>query len=118
MKTLVALIMTAFLNFGMLEGNEGCNPNVIVPLSLTPNNDGIEDCFYIEFKQPPSNTKLKIFDRWGARMFETVKPNECWDGKLKDRKMPEGIYYWVISFRFTEEGEEFTCNGNFRLSRK
>ncbi|HYG50597.1 MAG TPA: gliding motility-associated C-terminal domain-containing protein [Flavobacteriales bacterium] len=116
MRIILALIMTVFLNLGMVSGDEECNPHVIVPSSLTPNGDGKNDCFYIEFKQQPSNTRLKIFDRWGTRMFETVKINECWEGKLKERKLPEGVYYWIISFRFTEDGEEFTCNGNFRLS--
>lgn len=118
MRILFALIMTAFIGLGMSRGEEECHPDVIVVKTLTPNNDGVNDCFYIEFKKAPSNIKLKIFDRWGARMFETVKHNECWDGKLKDRKMPEGVYFWIISFRFSEDSEEFTCNGSFRLSRK
>ncbi|MCX7954705.1 MAG: PKD domain-containing protein, partial [Bacteroidales bacterium] len=78
-----------------------------VPTSFTPNNDGINDEFYVMGRNiSPESFKLQIFDRWGNVVWETDKffvekdRSEAWDGRNKNGKLlPVGTYTWRVLFR-------------------
>lgn len=63
------------------------------PNSFTPNGDGINDVFV-----PVSNVvqletyEFDVFDRWGAVVYSTRKPNEGWDGTSAGEALPTGVY--------------------------
>lgn len=41
---------------------------------------------------------LKIFDRWGKKVFETTDFTKGWDGNnLKSKKADAGVYFWIVS---------------------
>lgn len=71
---------------------------IYVPNAFTPNEDGLNDFF-----QPKGfgivKYNLKIFDRWGEKIFETSSFEQGWDGKYQGRGGPiveEGVYTWLI----------------------
>jgi gliding motility-associated-like protein len=37
-----------------------------------------------------------IFDRWGAKVFSTKNPTDCWDGNVGGQPEPPGAYVFVI----------------------
>ena len=39
---------------------------------------------------------MEIFDRWGAKMFETTTPNIGWDGKVNGSAVPQGTYIYRV----------------------
>ncbi len=84
---------------------------------FTPNGDGVNDFF--RFKAPLS-TKLKsfkIYASWGALIFETTDINKGWDGKYKDKPMPEGSYYWIFEALDTYTNISYTKTGNINILR-
>ena len=68
---------------------------VFIPNAFTPNDDGVNDVFYI----PDANlTKFdfSFFDRWGNRVYHTNKSDFRWNGSAKGRTIPTGIYVFVL----------------------
>lgn len=83
---------------------EGFIPNV-----FSPNNDGLNDVFEVgglglqEFR-------MEVFNRWGQLMYESNTPQRGWNGGLGNSsdKVPDGTYYYVISYRDLCSQEPFT----------
>ncbi len=80
-----------------------------VPNVFTPNNDNINDLFFI------SSTGLKtlevdVFDRWGLKMYSWTGFLDSWDGRTKNGKMaPNGVYYYMIKYTdLKDESKEVT----------
>ena len=39
---------------------------------------------------------FRIYDRWGAQVFEGRNANDVWDGTYKGKAMPSGVYVFYI----------------------
>ena len=64
-----------------------------IPNIFTPNNDGVNDHYFIELENAAS-FEAKIFNRWGNEMISQNKINEKWDGKSASGKMSDdGVYF-------------------------
>lgn len=72
---------------------------LVIPNIFTPNDDGINDVFKISGLNKCDEYTLKIFDRWGIKMFETDSPfGTFWDGTTTSGlKTPAGVYYYVLT---------------------
>lgn len=83
-----------------LQFNGSTLPNV-----FSPNNDGINDLFFPMVELANSvkiyyfeKYNLKIFDRWGKKVFETDDFTKGWDGNnLKSKKSDTGVYFWIVT---------------------
>jgi len=86
--------------------NDGCdseakairvNENCIIPSGISPNKDGINDCFDIEWVQA---TNIQIFNRYGSKVYERSDYRNEWCGGTEDGlggdELPTGTYYYVI----------------------
>jgi gliding motility-associated-like protein len=73
------------------------NP-VYVPTVFTPNGDGKNDRFGISSTQLLQEFRLQIFNRWGECVFTTEKFFEKWDGTVKGRPLPSGVYVWTLHY--------------------
>lgn len=76
---------------------ERCDPIIFVPNSFSPNNDGINDYFYISTENI-IGIEFIIFDRWGEILFETTNQNFIWTGVYKEKALLTGIYHWMATF--------------------
>ena len=66
--------------------------DIIIPNIVTPNNDGIND--FIDFsKYRFSELQLYIYNRWGAKVFESTDPTCVWKPTEED-----GTYYYVAQY--------------------
>ena len=71
---------------------------IYVPNVFSPNNDGVNDFFQC---YPARNVEIlefemQLFNRWGAKMFETTDVNAGWNGNFKEELLNPGIYvYWI-----------------------
>lgn len=77
---------------------EACPEDLIgIPNIFTPNDDGINDVFEL-FPNPVLSeiTIFRIFNRWGAVVFETADLNETWDGMIDGEKAPSGVYMYRL----------------------
>jgi len=69
----------------------------ILPNAFTPNGDGHNDCFGIQYWAAGITIKeLDVFDRWGGKVFSTRNPSDCWDGTFKGHQEPSGAYVYVV----------------------
>ncbi|WBO86483.1 T9SS type B sorting domain-containing protein [Hymenobacter yonginensis] len=76
-------------------------PPIRIPNAFTPNGDGRDDTWQIEFiEQFPDNT-VTIFNRWGSKIFSAnnySRANE-WRGDINGQPAPVGTYYYVVVTR-------------------
>ncbi|MEN0006072.1 MAG: gliding motility-associated C-terminal domain-containing protein [Bacteroidota bacterium] len=72
--------------------------DVFVPNAFSPNDDGFNDRFGPLTDCPLFDFNMKIFDRWGALLYETDNPDDHWDGKQGGSTLGTGVYVWVIDY--------------------
>lgn len=78
----------------------GADP--VVYSGMSPNGDGVNDWFHIQFLQP--GTHVSIYNRWGDAIFETDdydmnEPSKRFEGKNKSgTEVVAGSYYYKIKF--------------------
>jgi gliding motility-associated-like protein len=88
-----------------------------IPSAFTPNNDGINDAFFVVGDQI-KEYEIWIFDRWGETVFHTQDLEEPWIGNVlgADHYAANGIYNWVVRIKgFNTDAEEF--RGTVQLMR-
>lgn len=81
---------------------------VYLPNIFSPNNDGINDVWFIgsnEFVDIIQN--IEIYDRWGEQVFlkRDILPNdpaEGWDGRLKGTRLHNGVYTYIATLMFRD----------------
>ena len=68
---------------------------LFVPTVFTPNDDEHNEVFVIKglYIEP---FYIKIFDKWGAQLFESNSIDKYWDGTFENRKVQQGSYYYQI----------------------
>ena len=70
--------------------------NLFIPTSFTPNNDGVNDVFFVQGSDiDPERFELQIFNRWGEIIFETKDIEEPWIGQVSNSGeyyVPNGTY--------------------------
>ncbi len=76
-----------------------------IPNAFSPNGDSNNDEFKIEATIPIAEFEILIFDRWGNNVFGSKDIQKGWNGKLKGRRAPIGVYVWWLRIKFE------TCNG-------
>jgi gliding motility-associated-like protein len=71
---------------------------VFVPNSFSPNGDGNNEIFIPVFSSDPGVYEIKIFDRWGEIVFESLDPTEPWIGNVNggDYFVESGVYQWIM----------------------
>lgn len=88
-----------------------------IPNSFTPNGDGLNDKFKIINIEPYHKIQtFHIYNRYGQLVFETMNPEEGWDGKLNGKNAELGVYMYHIQIAMPN-GEIRTYNGDITLLR-
>ena len=68
---------------------------LFIPTAFTPNDDEHNELFVI--KGISVNTyNIKIFNRWGDKLFESDDINKFWDGTFENNKVEQATYYYSI----------------------
>ena len=69
-----------------------CVPNV-----FTPNNDQMNDFWNLEQAYLYSDSEIKVWGRFGRKVFESIGYENPWDGKTENgNDVPDGVYYYHI----------------------
>jgi gliding motility-associated-like protein len=71
-------------------------PEVVINSGFSPNGDGINDGWYIDFANEFPDIVVDIYNRWGQQLFHSVGYQTPWDGKYNGEDLPVGTYYYVI----------------------
>jgi gliding motility-associated-like protein len=90
---------------------------LIAPNVFTPNNDGTNDLFKINFEGALQVAYFKIYNRYGQQVFETKQLTNYWDGTFNGSKAPLGTYYWVLEGADTYRRERISRSGSITIIR-
>jgi len=90
---------------------EGCQESDSVNITLasglviysgfTPNGDGINDLWDIDFVDYYPNIEVMVYDRWGRQVFYSkgYSSDKRWDGRFNEEELPIGTYYYVVNLK-------------------
>jgi len=73
-------------------------PAIRIPNAFTPNGDGRDDTWQIEFIELYPENTVTVFNRWGNKIFSAEnysRANE-WRGDINGQPAPVGTYYYVV----------------------
>lgn len=90
---------------------EGRKIEIRIPNLITPNNDGINDCFKIRNIDKYPDNVLIVKDRKGKTIWE----KRHYEGDFCGENCPNGTYFYVLSIRF--EGKISKYSGVLEIIR-
>lgn len=88
--------------FSIIVPENGEDYSLYVPNTFTPNTDIVNDVWYVQ-GTCLGDFKCEIFNRWGEKIIELNDIKEGWDGKYKEKEVPEGIYVYKIKVKTKTE---------------
>lgn len=88
--------------FTIIVPENGDDYTLYIPNTFTPNTDIVNDIWYVQ-GTCLGEFNCMIYNRWGEKIIELKDIKEGWNGKYKEKEVPEGIYVYVISVK-TKKG--------------
>ena len=86
-----------------------------MPNVFSPNNDNLNDYFAPVKSDNVAILEFRIWDRWGAKVYDNENGNTGWDGKKGGEDMPSDVYIFYL--RYNEGGVEKVLKGDVTLLR-
>ncbi len=84
-------------------------PNAFFPKGKDTINTIFKVLIDTEYKEKDYNFtsfEMKIFDRWGEKVFETTDPKEGWDGTFRGSELPPGAYLYNNNWKVDINGKK------------
>ncbi|WP_343485878.1 T9SS type B sorting domain-containing protein [Allomuricauda sp. d1] len=89
--------------------------DVEIPNFFTPDGDGNNDVWRPRNIEQYPNIFIKIFDRYGRKIYLFEGNQDGWDGQYQLTDLPSGDYWYIIKLNGEQDTREFI--GNFTLYR-
>ena len=97
--------------------NQACpDATVDVPNMFTPNNDGVNDVFDFNYTGLEEVTLLRIYNRWGQKVFETNDLGFKWDGTFRNLPVDPGVFVYYFE-AICPNGKKVVYQGNITVIR-
>lgn len=90
-------------------------PTIYIPNAFTPNSDGINDQFIIK-AGAIKTFDMKVYNRWGEKVWETNDYTRFWDGNYRDKPAQMDVYMYVVTLTDFKD-KRFEMNGTVHLIR-
>ncbi len=84
-----------------------------VPSAFTPNDDNLNDILRPILPGSARLDYFNVYNRWGEKIFSTQIITEGWNGKLRGKDQPAGMYVWICRYHY--QGSTFDEKGSFYL---
>lgn len=91
-------------------------PAIYVPDIFSPNGDGRNDKFYVVPVGIKEFDYLRIYNRWGQKVFETQLPSVGWEGRFRAQDQPAGVYIYTVQGK-SDKGQVIFKKGSVLLVR-
>ncbi|TKC08774.1 gliding motility-associated C-terminal domain-containing protein [Pedobacter frigoris] len=72
-------------------------PTVMIRNAFSPNGDGVNDTWKLEAVDTYKNSGIKVMNRYGELVFQSIGYEKPWDGRFKNEDLPIGVYYYIIN---------------------
>jgi gliding motility-associated-like protein len=87
-----------------------------LPTAFSPNGDNKNDVFRFIVGYDVESFNLRIYDRWGRAMVNTVEPKHLWDGTYKGKDVESGVYVYSVEVNYFDGSKE-NLSGNITVIR-
>jgi gliding motility-associated-like protein len=67
-----------------------------IPNTFTPNGDGINETWLIDYLDTYPNCRVQVFTRTGQLVFESRGYKTPWNGTIGGKPLPFDTYYYII----------------------
>ncbi|MEO1624474.1 MAG: gliding motility-associated C-terminal domain-containing protein, partial [Bacteroidota bacterium] len=84
-----------------------------VPNIITPNNDNLNDALTIPCLDNYPNNNIKVFNRWGDKVYESGPYLNDWEGTYRGETLPPGTYFYILQL----DPSQKPIQGFFTLNR-
>lgn len=87
---------------------------------FTPNADNLNECYkVIGLNNKCEEVVLKIFNRWGEKVFESDDVDYCWNGTVQNNgvTVPEGTYFYMLHIKSKQGKPDREVHGSINLIR-
>jgi gliding motility-associated-like protein len=93
---------------------------VVVPNFITPNNDGTNDEFIIQFIEDYEDlSQVTIFNRWGDRVWQSgtfYDNSNPWRGTNQNgTPLADGVYFYSVKLVNASDNYEYVVNGTVTI---
>jgi gliding motility-associated-like protein len=68
-----------------------------VPGAFSPNKDGINDTWNIQYLETYPGAIIEVFNRYGQIVYRSTGYPKQWDGTVNGNPLPVGVYYYIIN---------------------
>lgn len=108
-----------------------CNPNgcdtanvcvfirctdIVIFNAISPNGDNVNDVFYIAGITDFPNSVLRIYNRWGNKVYDRVGYQNDWNGTYNNKRdVPDGTYFYTLELNDPDDPRVF--QGYLEISR-
>lgn len=96
---------------------EDCEKCLFIPSAFTPNNDGLNDKYRCISSCQLRSFNLRIYNRYGERVFSADNVDYRWDGTYKNQDMPLGTYFYQVTYTTLGNQKVYLKKGNITLIR-
>jgi len=89
---------------------------LMIPNTFSPDNNGTNDTWEILGISYYTDCFVRIFDRWGQEVFQSIgySSSKEWDGTRNGNPLQEGVYFYIIELR---DSDEQVFHGSITLVR-
>jgi len=88
---------------------------IYIPNAFSPNNDSENDLECV-FGNCIEIFHIKIYNRWGEKVFESTDQKLCWDGTHRGKPLNSAVFDYYMDATLTS-GEKISKKGNISLIR-
>ncbi|WP_170110233.1 T9SS type B sorting domain-containing protein [Flavilitoribacter nigricans] len=95
------------------------NIDLYVPNAFSPNEDGVNDRFFINAGEGIRIRQMQVVDRWGTVVFQKkdFSPNDPgagWDGYYRGTRIPSSVVVYSLELELPN-GEEYIQSGEIAV---
>lgn len=91
---------------------------IFIPNAFTPNNDANNDLFKVYGDMSTiAMLDIKIFNRWGEKVYETNDIEFAWDGTYKGEYVDRGVYTYTLKIVYVNGVSNDLYTGSITVLR-
>ncbi len=101
------------------RSNEDCvtqGSDIHIPNAVSPNGENTKFRPVVVFGRNIQSYNMQIFDRYGAKIFESNDLYDAWDGTKDGQPLRQGVYVYVIQY-IAPNGDRIERKGTVMLIR-
>ncbi|MBI3501665.1 MAG: gliding motility-associated C-terminal domain-containing protein [Bacteroidetes bacterium] len=88
--------------------------DALLPNAFSPNGDVTNDQYCVPQNACIISFVLKVYDRWGEKVFESDDLSNCWDGMYKGQALNTAVFVYFFEAQLSN-GDTFKQKGNISL---